>query len=78
MMFIVLLGGHQLQSEHLKALERKDTIASKMQGLAMETKICAPRREVIEFGSQQKMFTKIFLTFWEVNWINIEFTWISM
>ena len=63
MMFIALLGGHQLQSENSKALEKKDTIVLKMQGLAMETKICVPRRVVIEFGSQQKMFTKIFLTF---------------
>ena len=67
MMFTVLLGGHQLQLEHLKAHEKKDTIVLKMQGLATETKICAQRRVVIEFGSQQKMFTKIFLTFWKVN-----------
>ena len=74
MMFTVLLGGHQLQSEHSKTLERKDTIVLKMQDWAMETKIYVPRREVIEFGSQQKMFTKIFSTFWEVNLIIIEFT----
>ena len=71
MMFTVLLGGHQLQSEHSKTLERKDTIALKMLGLATETKIYVPRREVVEFGSQQKMFTKIFSTFWEVNLIII-------
>ena len=63
MMFIALLGGHQLRSENLKVLDKKDTIVLKMQGLAMETKICAQLREVIEFGSQQKMFTKIFLIF---------------
>ena len=71
MMYTALLGGHQLQSEHSKTLERKDTIVLKMQGLAMETKICVPRKEVIEFGSQQKMFTKTFSIFWEVNQICI-------
>ena len=73
MMFTALPGGHQRQSEHSKTLERKDTTVLKMQGWAMETKICVPRREVIEFVSQPKMFTKIFSTFWEVNLIIIEF-----